>query len=533
MNQVQREASYRQMVNQSQRERAAMGYTGVQDPGRNSQTAQGGNSPNPTQTFVREGIMPNGQPWRVTVNETVMNASPMQFGNMHPGNMASRSPAPGGINQATSSVSTGSPGQGLSTADVQNILRGADATQTIRNAMQRSASGASLSSMAGSGQNGGPVAMPFGFRPGLSRAGSRSATPDTAGAAMGGSGRIQATSSTPEVYILSSPTGPRALLVNGNAGTYFTPTTRTSLPPIPLTTRPMVSPVPSLPVPQQPVQTDQAHQDILEQWRQAVPQTPQAQQEHENHHGQQALQNQPPLAGAPLRPNNPGAGALAALIPHIWLLVRLGLFIWWFASPNSSWQRWATVLSVAIAVFIINTGILDGFANQAWGPIRQHLDGLIPLADPARARRENNPQDPAAPNNEHIQAAEGARDPNPREAAARLLARRRHANASWLMDQVRRMERAGLLFLASIAPGVAERHIDHLEAEERAERQRRETEAAAAAAAAETAATNEQVLGDQDAQVRESDNAGQVIIEEGELTHNDGQPAEEEPLVAV
>ncbi|CAI4212178.1 unnamed protein product [Parascedosporium putredinis] len=70
-------------------------------------------------------------------------------------------------------------------------------------------------------------------------------------------------------------------------------------------------------------------------------------------------------------------------------------------------------------------------------------------------------------------------NPNPENMAVRLVGQRRAANADWLLDRVRRAERAGLLFLASIAPGVAERHIANLEAE--IERQRRETEAAEAA----------------------------------------------------
>lgn len=56
------------------------------------------------------------------------------------------------------------------------------------------------------------------------------------------------------------------------------------------------------------------------------------------------------------------------------------------------------------------------------------------------------------------------------------MAQRQQQNANWFVDQVRRLERAGLLFLASIAPGVAERHIAALEAQEQAERERREAE---------------------------------------------------------
>ena len=55
---------------------------------------------------------------------------------------------------------------------------------------------------------------------------------------------------------------------------------------------------------------------------------------------------------------------------------------------------------------------------------------------------------------------------------------------------MRRVERAGILFLASFAPGVAERHIQQLEERERAERRAAE-EARAAAAAAAAAAQEE------------------------------------------
>jgi regulator of protease activity HflC (stomatin/prohibitin superfamily) len=58
--------------------------------------------------------------------------------------------------------------------------------------------------------------------------------------------------------------------------------------------------------------------------------------------------------------------------------------------------------------------------------------------------------------------------------AARLVAERGRDSV------LRQIERASLLFLASIAPGVAEGHIANLEAEARAERQRLEAEAEAA-----------------------------------------------------
>jgi hypothetical protein len=181
----------------------------------------------------------------------------------------------------------------------------------------------------------------------------------------------------------------------------------------------------------------------------------------------------------------------------------LTVFVWWFTSSDNSWSRWITVTLIAIAVFVVNTGILNGHVNQLWEPIRGHLDALLPLADAHAAPRAQ--QQPAAvrpiANDDNNAVAEQAAQqqtnvPDPAQVAARLLAQRRANNANWLMDQVRRLERAGLLFLASIAPGVAERHIAHIEAQERAaqaererlqreaeERARSEAEAAAIATA--------------------------------------------------
>lgn len=139
---------------------------------------------------------------------------------------------------------------------------------------------------------------------------------------------------------------------------------------------------------------------------------------------------------------------------------------------------------VATAVFIINTGMLNRAANDMFNPLRQHLEGLIPLAgpDPNRdgarngenAAADGQPGQQGNNNDTAGRARQQQGEPDPAQAAARLVAQRRNNNASWLLDQVRRLERAGLLFLASIAPGVAERHIAHLEAEARAERERRE-----------------------------------------------------------
>ena len=110
------------------------------------------------------------------------------------------------------------------------------------------------------------------------------------------------------------------------------------------------------------------------------------------------------------------------------------------------------------------------------------------MEQPRRPRAD--PQ--GAPQRGGDQNGRARQEPNPEDMARRLVAQHQGPE-SWIISQVRRLERAGLLFLASIAPGVAERHIANLEAAARAERERREAEAAAAAAAAaaEAAAAQE------------------------------------------
>ncbi|KAK0626452.1 hypothetical protein B0T14DRAFT_599849 [Immersiella caudata] len=500
MNQLQREGAYRQLLTPQQRDGATAAH-GPQDPtsgqanvpehtgGRNSPAY-----PMPTHTVVREGVGPNGQYWRMTVNETVTTASAIPGAPQHGGPATSPGPAP------------------LSSADVANIMRGADATQatqTMTNAMHRSASGASLANVASLANFNGPIqpiqpGVTTPLFPGTPRYASRTATPDPAGRQGAHSGhpsvnvphhaQLQTStpnaqaSAQPEVYILSSPTGPRGLLIHNGSEMYVTPPGTRPPNPLQFNTLPQAL-RPQLPLyppawssgvqlPQQQPHQRQAQGDgagLAQGQNQAAA----ARVGLRGAAGQQQIVQQVPVR--PLHPNNPGAGAfVAAAWPHVWLLIRLVVFVWWFTSNDPSWSRWLTMVSIAIFVFVLNTGMLNALANQAWDPFRQHLEGLIPLAAPNQ-QPQPQPQRPGQP-------GAAPTEPNPAQTAARLVAERRRANGHWLLDQVRRVERASLLFLASIAPGVAERHIAHLEAQERAERQRREAEEAAATAAAAAAA---------------------------------------------
>lgn len=187
---------------------------------------------------------------------------------------------------------------------------------------------------------------------------------------------------------------------------------------------------------------------------------------------------------------NPPAAALPPLLmqlwPQMWLLFRLTLFVWFFTSPTASWSRWFTIITIAVLIFVISTGVLNGVPDHIWRPLGRHLENLIPMEQPRRPRAD--PQ--GVPQRGGDQNGQARQEPNPEDMARRLVAQHQGPE-SWIISQVRRLERAGLLFLASIAPGVAERHIANLEAAARAERERREAEAAAAAAAAEAAAAQE------------------------------------------
>ncbi|KAH6648996.1 hypothetical protein BKA67DRAFT_661927 [Truncatella angustata] len=538
-----------EIINQTQRERAALGLNGAQDAHVASTGAATGQptdrnaspyQPDGTRTVVREGVGPGGQSWRITVNETVTTTqtpqrNPRTGSPFPPADISNMFRPPAGAPQPPRSVPLAGPhgalhGGQLSGVDVHNILRTADAgqaaTRVMADAMRRNTSNSSLVSL-GNSQANQPIA------PGVtvpSRTGSAMGTPDPIRAAQNHSQptsqqQAQASAPTvPEVYILSSPEGPRALLVNGSSSAYFTPLSQQALeaqasaermrrrqllyqqnmgafgflpglaPPhdqhqqqqqrVPTRTIGSWSP----PTGDQAVQQLQQHQHQHQQ-PQAQPQAPAPLVQ-----GLPALPHaQPQMGHAVARPGNVQVRAIAVaqIWPHIWMVIRLVLFVWWFTSPTASWQRWFTVMAIALTLFLVNTGLLTPIAEQFWTPLRRHLDNIMPAAD-NHGRDRPAPAENAGAGYDHAGAPGERRAPDPVETAARLVRERRVANGNWLMTQARRLERAGILFLASIAPGVAERHIAQLEAEARAERQRREEAEAAAAEAARVAAENAQ-----------------------------------------
>ncbi|KAL8733140.1 MAG: hypothetical protein Q9166_002332 [cf. Caloplaca sp. 2 TL-2023] len=272
----------------------------------------------------------------------------------------------------------------------------------------------------------------------------------------------------PEIYLLSSPVGPHSLLVH-HSGLY---TTNLSLP--------LISNVPQLPPPNfNPFPSSQAQ---TPQQAPHNPLNPQVQP-------QPNLPNQPQAPPAPMHiqqiqqqqnqnqnQNQPHdlARILLPLGGHLWLLIRLFGFVYFFTAGGG--HRRAILLGIcAFIVFIANTGAFRPVFRALWEPMRRHVEGLLPLAaagggreeERRRQRRQQQQQQQQQGRIENGTAHDrnggdvggtngsqrNRREPDPQALADRLL--QDQANASLF----RRAERAVALFVASLVPGVGERHI--------------------------------------------------------------------------
>lgn len=266
------------------------------------------------------------------------------------------------------------------------------------------------------------------------------------------------------VYILSSPSGPHALLVSPN-GNYSAPW---QLPGLGFASphslihhhshnaAGLQQPINSVPQAQQPA-PQQVHGTQVNQVQQ--------QQQH------QQQQQQPQV--------NQARDLLRVLLPlggHLWLIIRLFGFVYFFTA-GAGWRRTVLLGLVASLVFLAQTGIFRPVIQSIWDPIRRHAEGLVPLAGndgPAVGAGEagGNVDTPGT------QAA--IRDPTPQEAAERLLQERERQDVNFMRQTIRRIERAIALFVASLVPGVGERHIAArvaAEAARQAESRQREEEA--------------------------------------------------------
>jgi len=257
------------------------------------------------------------------------------------------------------------------------------------------------------------------------------------------------------VYVLSSPNGPQALLISPT-GLYSTPWHLPTIGSIPQAFVHHHSPgAPALgqtinsnnPTNGQGPNVDAA---------QVVPaQQPAAHQINAAAQGQQQQQV------------NQARDLVRIILPlggHLWLLVRLFGFVYFFTA-GAGWRRTILLGVVACLVFVAQTGIFRPIVQAIWDPVRRHAEGLVPLAGNERPRVAAA----GAGDNANAPDAQPAnREPIPQEAAQRLLQEREGRDVSFLRQSIRQVERAIALFVASLVPGVGERHIAAREAAETA-----------------------------------------------------------------
>ena len=273
------------------------------------------------------------------------------------------------------------------------------------------------------------------------------------------------------VYLLSSPSGPYALLVSPS-GLYTAPwhfPTLTSS------------------------NSDPNLNQTLDQSSNGTTFSPQSESHENNSHLSQAnsnLNGRTPRMAQPSSQIQPGmerqqqpqqeqqeqpnqfqdlARALVPMGGHIWLLVRLFGFVYFFTG-GGGYVRTIVLGLCALVVFIAQSGVFRPFLQSVWEPLRRHLENILPLAANDRIAQGANAGNNA--NGARDRAAPGAEAvPTPHQAAERLLREHERRDGSIIRQNLRRLERALALFVASLVPGVGERHIAARDAAEAARRE--------------------------------------------------------------
>ncbi|KAL4880978.1 hypothetical protein BJY04DRAFT_190538 [Aspergillus karnatakaensis] len=181
----------------------------------------------------------------------------------------------------------------------------------------------------------------------------------------------------------------------------------------------------------------------------------------------QAVLNQRPVAE--------GQFGLGRNVRRLWLFIRLYFFCHMFSQPGTQTRTIYLVLAVLAAV-LSETSIPRRIYEMIFVPIQHHLEGLVHFT----------PEEQAPPPGQGAAAAANV-------AVANQVATQAGGEAGWgtgLRGNLRRVERSAALFLASLVPGVGERHIEVRNAAEaarnallaRQEEERRQQEEAAATA---------------------------------------------------
>ncbi|KAL4976961.1 hypothetical protein BDW66DRAFT_133557 [Aspergillus desertorum] len=187
----------------------------------------------------------------------------------------------------------------------------------------------------------------------------------------------------------------------------------------------------------------------------------------------QAVLNQRPVAD--------GQFGLGRNLRRLWLFVRLYFFCHMFSQPGSQTRLLYVTLSV-IAAILSETSVPSRVYEMILVPVQRHLEGLVHFTP------EQAPPRP--------QGAEAANDEAATNQQVGIQPGRETRWAGGLYHNLRRVERSAALFIASLVPGVGERHIEVRNAAEaarnadlaRQEEERRRQEEAAAATTEESTA---------------------------------------------
>ncbi|KAL1963586.1 hypothetical protein VTN77DRAFT_8031 [Rasamsonia byssochlamydoides] len=150
---------------------------------------------------------------------------------------------------------------------------------------------------------------------------------------------------------------------------------------------------------------------------------------------------------------------------RVWLFIRLYFFCYLF-SESGTWSRFIFV-SLAILISLLSeTGLPQRLHRAVIDPVQRHLEGLVHAGGEEQVRpgQANRPD----LNGNLAEPAAGNREPQ------------RPIIPAEMQHGLRRVERAVALFIASLVPGVGERHVEvrnaAAEAARNAERAREEEE---------------------------------------------------------
>ncbi|KAI9373105.1 hypothetical protein BJX61DRAFT_504565 [Aspergillus egyptiacus] len=189
------------------------------------------------------------------------------------------------------------------------------------------------------------------------------------------------------------------------------------------------------------------------------------------------------------RPAGEGQWGLGRNVRRLWLFARLYFFCHMFSLPGSPTRIIYVVLAI-IAAILSETTVPRRMYEMVLAPVQRHLEGLVHFTP-----EEHPPQ--------------GAEATGDQAAMNQRVGLRNGRDVNWarLHQNLRRVERSAALFLASLVPGVGERHIEVRNAAEaarnaelaRQEEERRRQEEAAAVAQERSPQAGEADAGEADA----------------------------------